>query len=269
MKIHLSKKDQSLLIGLAGIIILAVAWLLIYNPLNEKTNKIEMGNIELKAKSDLYQSINANLSQYEQDIDDMKEDIAAISNQYPVHISREDEIMFLANMENMYSADLVVENITMSVVEEIIVENKETADTAVLPDTAVESTESPETSVENAEEVQSIPVTEVHLYKQPVNYTFRCTYKGVKEMIQYLFAQTNKKEIEGMSLAFDSETGNLMGALDLNQFYMVGIDKDYQSIKVPALPKGVKDVFHTISGAGVNAVTDFEETDEAAEAAEE
>ena len=257
MKIHLSKKDQSLLIGLAGIIILAVAWLLIYNPINEETNKIEMGNIELKAKADLYQSINANLSQYEQDIDDMKEDIAAISNQYPVHISREDEIMFLANMENMYSADLVVENITMSVVEEIIVEN---AETAASLDTVAESTESPDASGENAEEV--------HLYRQPVNYTFRCTYKGAKEMIQYLFAQTNKKEIEGMSLAFDSETGNLMGALDLNQFYMVGIDKEYQSIKVPTLPRGVKDVFHTISGAGVNAVTDFEETDEAAEAAE-
>lgn len=266
MGIHLSKRDLSLLIGLAGALFLVAAWLFVYNPIVEETGKVEAGNIALKAKSDLYQSINANLPQYEKGIEDMKKEIAAIANQYPVHISREDEIMFLANMENMYSSDLIVENITMSVVEEIIVEN---AETAASPDTVAESTESPDASGENAEEVQSIPVPEVHLYKQPVNYTFRCTYKGVKEMIQYLFAQTNKKGIEGMTLAFDSETGNLMGTLDLNQFYMMGIDKEYQSIKVPALPKGVKDVFHTIGGAGVNAVTDFEETDEAAEAAEE
>ena len=56
-------------------------------------------------------------------------------------------------------------------------------------------------------------------------------------------------------MAFDSETGNLRGSLQLNQYYMIGIEKEYQAIPVPVVPKGVKDVFHTVnSNAGVDAV---------------
>jgi len=58
-----------------------------------------------------------------------------------------------------------------------------------------------------------------------------------------------------MTLAYDSSTGNLMGSVDLDQYYMTGIDKLYQPTSVPPVPKGVRDVFHTINGAsGVDAV---------------
>ena len=42
----------------------------------------------------------------------MDKEIAGISASYPVEVSREDEIMFLANMENLYFSDIAVENIT-------------------------------------------------------------------------------------------------------------------------------------------------------------
>jgi len=74
-------------------------------------------------------------------------------------------------------------------------------------------------------------------------------------MITHLYAQTDKKCVEGLSLAYDSATGNLMGSLDLNQYYMTGIDKNYQPTSVPTVPKGVRDVFHTVGGsAGVDSV---------------
>lgn len=250
MNFALSKKDQSLLIGLLGAIFLFVAWYFVSTPLQEKTVVLETENIALKAKADLYQSINANLPKYEEGIEKFEKEIVEISNRYPVHISREDEILFLANMENVYTNDLAVENITMSNVVEVFAENAAT-DTAAT-DTAAADTAAADASAVTAE--PEIVIPEVHLYKQPVNYSFRCTYKGAKDMINYLFAQTDTKAIEGMTLAFDSETGNLMGTLDLNQYYMMGIDKEYQAIPTPTVLKGVSDVFHTVNGnAGVNA----------------
>ena len=249
MNLALSKKDQCLLIGLLGAIFLFVAWYFVYTPLQEKTAVIENDNIELKAKADLYQSINANLPKYEEGIVTFEQQIAEIGNRYPVHISREDEIMFLANMENVYSNDLAVENITMSAVVEVV------ADSA-----AAEAAPAPEAAAEAATDVAAAPaepevvIPEVHMYKQPVNYSFRCTYDGAKEMITYVLGQSQTKAIEGMSLAFDSETGNLMGTLDLNQYYMMGLEKEYQAVPVPVVPKGVNDVFHTVNGnAGVQA----------------
>ena len=122
MNLALSKKDQCLLVGLLGALFLFVAWYFVFTPLQEKTVVLETENIALKAKADLYQSINANLPKYEEGIAKYEQEIVQIGNRYPVHISREDEIMFLANMENVYTNDLAVENITMSSVVEVTVE---------------------------------------------------------------------------------------------------------------------------------------------------
>lgn len=256
MNLALSKKDQCLLVGLLGALFLFVSWYFVFTPLQEKTTALETENIALKAKADLYQSINANLPKYEEGIKTFEQEIVQIGNRYPAHISREDEIMFLANMENVYTNDLAVENITMSGVVEVFAESAATQTAAPVADAAATdttTTDAAATDTTVAAEPE-IVVPEVHLYKQPVNYSFRCTYKGAKDMIRYLFGQNNKKAIEGMSLAFDSETGNLMGTLDLNQYYMMGIEKEYQAIPTPTVLKGVKDVFHTVNGnAGVNA----------------
>lgn len=245
MTFAVSKRDKCLLIGLFGGLFLLLAWLYGATPLQEKTAALQTENVTLKAKADLYQAINANLPTYEEGIDKMERQIADIANSYPVYISREDEILFLANMENTYHSDLAVENITMSAVEEIVANVAvETQDTEAVTQEAAAATE---------EVVEATPA--IHMYRQPVNYSFRCTYKGAKDMITHLYAQTDKKCVEGLSLAYDSATGNLMGSLDLNQYYMTGIDKNYQPTSVPTVPKGVRDVFHTVGGpAGVDSV---------------
>ena len=245
MTFAVSKRDKCLLIGLFGGLFLLLAWLYGATPLQEKTAALQTENVTLKAKADLYQAINANLPTYEEGIAKMERQIADIANSYPVYISREDEILFLANMENTYHSDLAVENITMSAVEEIVANVAvETQDTEAVTQEAAAATE---------EVVEATPA--IHMYRQPVNYSFRCTSKGAKDMITHLYAQTDKKCVEGLSLAYDSATGNLMGSLDLNQYYMTGIDKNYQPTSVPTVPKGVRDVFHTVGGsAGVDSV---------------
>lgn len=245
MTFAVSKRDKCLLIGLFGGLFLLLAWLYGATPLQEKTAALQTENVTLKAKADLYQAINANLPTYEEGIAKMERQIADIANSYPVYISREDEILFLANMENTYHSDLAVENITMSAVEEIVANVAvETQDTEAVTQEAAAATE---------EVVEATPA--IHMYRQPVNYSFRCTYKGAKDMITHLYAQTDKKCVEGLSLAYDSATGNLMGSLDLNQYYMTGIEKNYQPTSVPTVPKGVRDVFHTVGGsAGVDSV---------------
>lgn len=244
MTFAVSKRDKCLLIGLFGGVFLLLAWLYGYTPLQEKTMALQAENITLKSKADLYQAINANLPTYEEGIATMERKIVDIANSYPVYISREDEILFLAGMENNYSSDIAIESITMSAVDEITAHVQvETADSEQVTQTAADAT---------TEAVEALP--EIRMYRQPVNYSFRSTYKGMKDMITYLYAQTDKKCVEGVTLAYDSSTGNLMGTMNLNQYYMTGIDKNYQPANVPTVPKGVRDVFHTINGtAGVNA----------------
>lgn len=245
MTLAVSKRDKCLLLGLFGGLFLLLAWLYVAAPLQEKTEALKTENIALKSKAELYQAINANLATYEDGIVKMEKKIAEIANSYPVYISREDEILFLANMENTYNSDIAIENITMSAVEEIVAN--------VQTETVQETTVAEDGTTVTEPQLAAVP--EIHMYRQPVNYSFRCTYKGAKDMITHLYAQTDKKSIEGVTLGFDASTGNLMGTVDLNQYYMTGIDKNYQPTSVPAVPKGVRDVFHTLNGAaGVDSV---------------
>lgn len=224
----MSKKDLSMLIGLAGILILAAVWYFVVSPLQTDTQTIETENIGLKSKVDLYQSVNANLAEYQQGIEKMNVEIQEIMNHYPSYISRQDEIMFLSIMEDEYPEDLAIESIGMGGASEVSVATEAVMD-------AGEST------------------LAVHMFKQPSSYDFRCTYDGMKEMVTYLGTQTNKKSIDEITLSFDSSTGSLKGSLGLSQYYMTGTDKEYQSIKVPSVRKGLDNVFHTVSGAGINA----------------
>ena len=261
MTFAISKRDKCLLIGLVGVVFLLLAWLYGATPLQEKTAVLQTENVALKAKADLYQAINANLPTYEEGIVKMENTITDITNSYPAYISREDEILFLANMENTYVSDIAVENITMSAVEEIVANVQvEAQDTEQITQDTEQITQDAATATQEA--VEGGP--EIHMYRQPVNYNFRCTYKGMKDMIAHLYAQTDKKCIESVTLAYDSSTGNLMGAMDLNQYYMTGTDKNYQPTSVPTVPKGVSDVFHTVGGnAGVdNVVNETADTQE-------
>ena len=85
--------------------------------------------------------------------------------------------------------------------------------------------------------------TQLHLYKAPVNYTFKSTYDGLKGMADYVFAQNDKKSIEGVVASFDAETGNLVGTLDMNMYYMVGTGKEHTPATIPTVPTGVSNLF--------------------------
>lgn len=241
---RLRKSDINLLLLVAGIVIAALAWVAVASPLQEKTQTLEAENASLKSQKELYEAVNANLPTYEAEIAQMQEDIVEISNSYPVNISREDEIMFLSNMEDAYPKDIAISNIEMAAFMEVYTDQGGSAGEGA---------------------------TLVHMFKQPTNYDFRATYKGLKDMTTYLIANANKKGIEEITLSLEQETGNLHGTFAINQFYMTGLDKEYQPIKIPSVRKGVPDVFHTVKNAGgVTAVSSnpevvAEETEEASE----
>ena len=258
----LSKRDTALLIGFGGVLFLIISWLYIASPLKEKTSTLQSENAQLKTTVDLYVSINANREEYETGVVTMEDGIDEMMSHYPSAIGRTDEIMFLANMEKSYADDLVIQSITMATPEEVVATIE--ADTTAV-DAATGQAQADVAAAEAVAAIDGVAVDptyqgnldvtlaspkanmDVHLYKQPVNFTFRCTYSGAKEMITYLFAQIDRKGIDTMNLAFDSETGNLMGTMNMNQYYMVGTGKDYQPLAIPAMNRGVDDVFHTIS----------------------
>lgn len=211
--------EKNLLIGLIGVIIAIAAWYLVASPLKEKTAVLESENVTLKEKKDEYEAVNAQKSVYEQGIVDLTAEREELLYHFPAGISREDEIMYWATLENTYPSEIVLSTLAMGNWTEVYVPG------------------APDYSQEGA--------TQLHLYQAPVTYSFKATYQGIKDMVNYVFAQNDKKSIESFSVAFNSGEGTLDGTMNMNMYYMNGTGKEYVPYSMPSVPTGVVDIFQT------------------------
>lgn len=235
-------KTKMLILFLVGIAILVCAYMMIVTPMKEKTATIEAENVALQQKAEEYTAVNAQSAIYKQGIVDLTVEREELLAAFPAGITKEDEIMYWANMERENNDTLAISNLVMSSWEEVYVEG------------------APSSTGEGA--------TQLHLYKAPVNYTYQATYDGVKNMVKYVFAQDDKKSIQALSVAYDGSTGNLVGTLDMNMYYMNGTGDEYKPYSIPAVPTGITNPFRsvdTLTAEGEEPVSSGSESEEAVE----
>ena len=264
----MSKKDQNLLLFLVGALVIVVVWFFVVSPMRQKTESLRMENSSLKGTAELYQSINMNKDEYEKSILVLEDKRDNILDDYPSNMLTTDKIMYLTNLENFYVEDVAVAGMAFDVVEEVIPEVSEEEQAAQAAQTTTDEegnvTEAAPTTEEENAENQGL-----HLYKVPVNYNFRATYTGSKDMIEYLFDNGYRKSIRNMNLAYDTETGQLAGDMDVDFYYILGTDKLYDPISIPPVRKGVPNVFHTVEGGDINSSLSAEDAADAEDTEEE
>ncbi len=215
----LGNTEKNLIKGLIGIVIAVLVWMFVASPIKEKKEALAAENETLKVTKDEYEAVNAQKAKYEEGMTALQSEREELLEFYPSGMIREDEIMYWANMERANAGQLLLSSIAMDGFSEVVVEGAPPADE------------------EGA--------TQLHLYKAPVSYAFKSTYDGLKGMIDYVFAQNDKKSIEALSASFNTETGNLEGNLNMNMYYMVGSGKDHAPATIPSVPTGVSNVFRT------------------------
>ncbi len=217
----LGSKEKNLIKALIGIVLAVLVWMFVASPIKEKKEVLAVENAELKVKKEEYEAVNAQKAKYEEGMTALQNEREELLENYPSGMITEDRIMYWANMERANTGQLALENIAMSSLQEVFVDN---------------------VASEGEEEEEG--ATQLHLYKAPVNYTYKATYEGLKGMVDYVFAQNDKKSIEGIMAAYNEETGNIEGTLDMNMYYMVGTGKDHTPATIPSVPTGVANPYH-------------------------
>ena len=217
----LGSKEINLIKALIGVVLAVLVWMFVASPIKEKKEVLAAENAELKVKKEEYEAVNAQKAKYEEGMTALQNEREELLENYPSGMITEDRIMYWANMERANTGQLALENIAMSSLQEVFVDNA---------------------ASEGEEEEEG--ATQLHLYKAPVNYTYKATYEGLKGMVDYVFAQNDKKSIEGIMAAYNEETGNIEGTLDMNMYYMVGTGKDHTPAKKQSVPTGVANPYH-------------------------
>lgn len=218
-----SKRDIQLLVGFAGVLLVVLTYFFVFTKFQEKTDLIKADNLVLKEEVDKLESLNLQHKIFMGKMEEYQTLISQMRDTYDVGYLTEDDIMYIVNMEKKETNQVKVPYLNMS------------GPTLVV---------APETTVVG--EMGVAPTDDgVALYQAPMNFGIQITYEGFKNMVSYLYSNGGRKNLESVSLMFDSGTGQLTGTVVLNRYFLSNTDKVYEPYEIPMMQLGTDNIFKT------------------------
>ena len=235
----LKKSDVSLLLAVIGILLVVGSYFLVYKKCGEKTDQLNAANAQLQTEVDYLQDLADHKQQYLDDTAAMQEEIDNILAQFPAAYKPEDEILYAKNLEEDF--DVKIDTVTFGGSQAIEVATQTSAPATEQPaeGEAVEGDAA-------AAPAQTEPVQpQKLLYASPVSVSIATTYNSIKDVITKITTDPDRKSIESLSLAFDSESGDLTGAMSFSMYSMTGTDKTYTTPEISGVHFGTNNIFNS------------------------
>ncbi|MBU5430207.1 hypothetical protein KQI22_09060 [Kineothrix sp. MSJ-39] len=233
----LKKSDINILLIALGIAIAAISYFFVFTKLNEKTDAMKANNASLQQEVDRLQELANNKQQYLDDTATMQEEIENIKAQFAAAYKPEDEVLYVRDLEKNFDASAKTINMpgtTPMEVAQATVEEQPATD---------ENGEPIEAATATADTTGAAP--EILLYQTPVTVNFVASYNSIKEIVKRLNEDEMRKSVQSVSLAFDSETGDLTGTLIFNMYSLTGTDAVYTTPEIPGVVLGSGNIFNS------------------------
>lgn len=253
----LKKSDVNILLIVLGIGAALLTYFLVFTKLNDKTDTLKIQNASLQQEVDRLQDLANNKQKYLDDTATMQDEIENIKAQFAAAYQPEDEILYVDNLEKNF--DTTANAINMpgtSPVEVVTTADTSAAQTAdaSATQTADASTETDATDAADATEETAATTdntatagtaSEILLYQTPVTMDFIASYNAVKDIVKIMNEDQMRKSIDGLSLSFDAETGDLTGTLVFNMYSLTGTDATYTTPVVSNVVMGSSNIFNS------------------------
>lgn len=267
----LSIKDKKLLLTFLGLLLLAVSYFFVYRPQLAEADRIEAENIPLEQRLEELLKMAADKEFYVQETESMQAEIQEYCRNFPSAVRPEDGIVLAKNMET--AMDMQIADIGLGEPEFLSSldgqseeERVENADETLMEQAAAPTEE----QIREIEEAEGISHEEARkkaaeanaldaametldillftptLYRVQDTLSFKCTYDSLKNAVGYLAGQTGRMTLNNVNASFDPATGNLIGSMSVNMFYMTGADTYYAEPDAGSVALGTKNIFGTL-----------------------
>lgn len=228
----MSVRDKKILVVFLGILVVVAAFFLGYRPLNEKKATLEAENASLR---DTYADLSmkaSNADMYTKEIKMMNTKMEEIFTHYPSYLQTENEIMDAVAFEEI--TDAFIGSLTISAPVGV--------DTLGEGASAEGTGETGETGEAQTQEA-AFPY---QLYDVNSTITFESGYQGMKDLIDIIANDRNKKSVRTLSAVFDNTEGKITGNMSYDTYFIYGLDKPYVEPSVPEIKHGTKNIFGTV-----------------------
>lgn len=186
-----------------------------------------------------------------------------IVEQFPSEIREETAIMYAYDMENSADIHLNAMTIEASNLLYTMGQSNTSSDANTASDsTASDSTASDSTNGSTTEgNVNSdTAAAQVRLYTKSLNISYTVSYNDFKKIVEYIQTNADKRNVESVSVSYDSDTGKLVGTMVLNLFYLRGSDNAYSDPYIPSMQHGNTNPFGTVESSNAGGTADVEDT---------
>lgn len=228
---NIKRNEIMFLIAFLGVFAAVAVYLWVYVPVNEKTEALEAENRQ-------HATHVAELEEWEKQLDYFREEttrmiveVNDVFAHFPSDAETADVIMYAVELEEQ-NAYTYISNIGISQ-PQLVYEAKPT--TVKLNSTMEEGERT------------------YRLYQQQISYTQEFSYKGMKQYVNSIVGDADRKSIESINMAYDSTTGILVGSTSMNLYTLKGTDQEYQETYIPSMSIGTENIFGTRSLSGEEA----------------
>ncbi|MEG2001243.1 MAG: hypothetical protein RR053_07620 [Evtepia sp.] len=213
----ITKRDQNLLLVLAGLVIFFLGYLFVYNTLNTKTDALQSEIDTLRPTLEELHMHEEKLPEYKAVISDDQKLILEQQSRYPNHARPEDLIMYALELQAAVNADPA--NLSFS----------DPVPMMELSGLLVDG--------------DALHFTPLSANVSTMTINCQLNYTALKSLIDYLYASDQRTSLDSLSVSYDTETGSLSGAVTVNKFTLSGADDTYLPTAVPDVPLGNTELF--------------------------
>ena len=214
----ISKRDQSLILILVGILIFVAAYVGIYRRYEDKATELENEITAMEPQLQELKSYFENLSTYQTGIQDDSTKISNYMARYPSDVREEDQVMYAVNLEKMVGL---------------------TVNSVVFNDPEIVS-QFPEVS-----ESGNGSYTMINYSLQKASMTLDCsmTYQQLKKLMDEVNLTSSCTRVSDVSVSYDSATGLLTGTVTVDKYSITGQEDNYTESPIPSMSMGTNNIF--------------------------
>lgn len=244
---QVSKRDQKLLIILAGILVLAAAYFFGYSKYKTKREEVQTQIEVLQNRYDGLAMRNLKRGEYQSYIESSETEIKSIASLYPSQVTSEKEVYFITQLEDATGAQ--VSNIA---IEEPVISYTSTLPEGVTSTTTDATTGTTETSAAEEANGQTAEATgQGSVYggfsgfNTVITVTFKSDYTGLKKMVDFINLNQERKTIDSFSVTYDKSSGLLAGTMTYNAYSTNSVYSTYEAPEIPSNGLGVSSILGT------------------------
>lgn len=210
----LSTKEQKLLYVLGGLLLIFLAYRLVFQSMQEQKSELTQEKLTLQQEIQTMQTMKENEAAYVERTEDMETEIEEIFDIVPSNVTAEDKIIYAKNLEESYDMD--ISGISIS-------------EGALLYTMNEEGT--------NTEDDGKF------LYSSTISMPCSTDYTSIKAYLRDTASNGKRRSVDLISLAYDSEKGNLSGTITVSMYFLLGSDREYIPETIDSVSTGTSNVF--------------------------